>query len=142
VSHVRFSPSEYDIIAGLCRALGLCRRPFPAFRRLLLASLADCFPEVAVRVAVLDRPQVALLYHHLRQSPLAERRHGLTPAEVGLVAEAGVPLLSLARFFHPLRRVLVRRLQEGHPELAAKLKRLSLAQFAGLCHAINGRGGP
>jgi hypothetical protein len=139
VSYVCFSPKDYAAISVVCHAWGLSRYPPATFKRLLLAWLADCYPQVAVRVAGLSQEQVQLLYDHMRQSPPAEWPHGLTPQELVVIAQTGIPLLGRERFLHPLRRALIRRLQEGHPDLAMKLERLTPAQFAGLCRAINER---
>jgi hypothetical protein len=139
VSYLRFSTDEYQTISRLCDALDLSRYPLHTFKRLLLASLADCFPELAQRVAGLGRTKVQLLYQHLRRSPQAERGHGLTDEEVKRFARAGLPLLTQARFVHLLKRALVHRLRGECPSLAAKLERLSLGQFGVLCQEVNQR---
>jgi hypothetical protein len=139
VTHLRFRPHEYRVIARACRSLCLAQHPLPAFRRLLLGALSGTAPEVAARVACLCRQRLQLLYNHLRRPPPALRPHGLTAEEVRAVAEVRIPLLSQARFIHLLKRALVRRLEERQRELAQKLQRLSLRQFGALCEEVNER---
>jgi hypothetical protein len=139
VTHLRFRPHEYHVIAHACRSLRLAQHPLPAFRRLLLGALSGTAPAVAARVAGLGRQRLQLLYDHLRRRPPAVRPHGLTAEEVRAVAEVRVPLLSQARFIHLLKRAVVRCVAEGRRELAQKLERLSLRQFGALCEEVNER---
>jgi hypothetical protein len=139
VTHLRLTPYEYQVIAHTCRSLRLAHRPLPTFRRLLLGELTGTAPAVAARVAGLGRQRLQLLYGHLRRRASALRPHGLTAEEVRAVAEVGIPLLSQARFIHLLKRAMVRRLGEGQRDLAGKLDRLSLRQFAVLCDEVNER---
>jgi hypothetical protein len=139
VSYLRFTPSEYEAISRLNRSLSLNRYPLPAFRRLLIASLADTLPELARRVAGLRRQQIQLLYRHLQDRPRAERRHDLAPEEVGLVADAAGPLLFRARFARHLKRALVEHFGAVSPALATKLERLSLYRFEALCEQVQER---
>ena len=139
MTHLRFRPHEYRVIARACRSLRLDHHPLPAFKRLLLGALSRAAPAVAARVAGLGRQRLQLLYNNLRRRPPAPRPHGLTAGEVRAVAEVRIPLLSQARFIHLLKRAVVHRLGEGQRELAQKLERLSLRQFGALCEEVNER---
>jgi hypothetical protein len=139
VRPLRFSPQQYEAIAGLSQALGLPRQPLPAFRRLLLASLADRDPELAREVAQLGSDRFQLLYQHFQRRPQAKAEHGLGSEEVKAVAHAGGGLFSKARFARDLRRALVQLLRGGRPELAARLERMSLRQFEELCEEVKKR---
>ncbi len=136
---LRFSPQQYQAIAGLSRALGLPRYPLPAFRRLLLASLADRDPELAREVARLGSERFQLLYQHFRRRPQAKAGHGLTTEELEAVALAGGGLFSQARFARHLKGALVVVLRESNPVLAAKLEGLSVRRFEGLCEEMKRR---
>ena len=139
MTHLRFCPQEYRVIARACRSLRLAQHPLPAFRRLLLGALSGTAPAVAARVAGLGRQRLQLLYNHLRRRAPALRPHGLTAEEVRAVAEIRIPLLSQARFIHLLKRAVVRRLAEGRRDLAQKLERLNLRQFGALCEELSER---
>jgi hypothetical protein len=131
--YLRFDPHDYQTLSRLCRSHDLAEKPLPAFKRLLLSGLAGHFPQLAGDVAAMGRERFQLLYNHFCARPHPERPHGLTGAEVELALAAGVPLMGQARFASPLKRALVGRLAEWHADLAAKVERLSLAQFQALC---------
>src|SRR5262249_13288478 len=124
--------------ASVCRARALGGRPWAALRRLALGAVADCSPALAEDVVAMGRQELHLLYSCLCKRPRPERRHGLTDVEVEMVLTAGMPLMSQARFTSPLKRALVRRLAERHADLALKVERLSMTQFAKLCGEVRG----
>ncbi len=138
MAYIRFTPDEFDAISRLCRPLDLGKTRPQFLKRLLVASLAEPLPRLAERVAALSPQQFHILIARLSE-PTAEQSHGLTEAEVELVAEAGGVLIAHTRFAHVLKRSLVRRLVEWHPTLAVKVGRLSAAQFGLLCQEANER---
>jgi hypothetical protein len=142
MAFLRFRPAEYRAIACLCRPLLHDECPPRFIKRLLIASLTDALPELATRISRLSQDELKLLLGELRERPAAEKPHGLTPDEVELIAQTGVLLSSCSRFIHLLKRALVRRLAEWHPELAMKVDRMSLRQFESLCEAARDRSEP
>ncbi len=139
MAYIRFTPDEYRAIACLCRPLNLGKTRPRFLKRLLVASLANSDPRLAERIARLSPEQLSVLITHLHKPTPAEQPHGLTEAEVELVAEAGGLLIGHTRFTHVLKRTLVRRLVEWHPTLAAKVERLAAQQFGLLCQEANER---
>jgi hypothetical protein len=127
VTHLRFSPQEYQAISHLCRPLDLHRYPWHALKRLLVYSLA----ELGQRIAQMGREEFKILHDHFRESQRLEGQHELSPEELSVVAQAGGPLLFNARFVRPLKRALVQR-----PDLATKLERMSHTQFEMLCQQV------
>jgi hypothetical protein len=140
MAYLRFDPHDYQTLSRLCRSQDLAERPLRAFRRLLLSGLAEDSPRLAGDVAALSRQRLRLLHKHFRERPRPERRHGLTDVEVEAILASRVPLLSQCRFFHLLKRALVRRLAASHVALAAKVERMSLGQFEGLCKEVRDQG--
>ncbi len=137
MSYLRFSRPEYAAIAAVWDALDL-EQPTPhAFRRLLAALVRGAWPDLAARVSRLRSQELRILCNHLRgrQAP-RDKGHGLSAAEIALVLAAGGPLLLHARFMQPLRRCLVDRFRDEHPELATKLAHMSLRQFEELCRQV------
>jgi hypothetical protein len=139
VAYLRFTPDEYRAIANLCRPFDLRNTRPRLVKQMLVASLADPLPPLADRIARLDHNQFHLLLIHLQGRAPVERPHGLTAGEVELAVEAGGPWLAQARFAHMLKRAIVQRLAERHTDLAAKVERLSLAQFAQLSQQVRER---
>lgn len=139
MAYLRLDSRDYETFCRLCRTYDLGSHSLPTFKRLLLLGLADLSPRLAGDVAALSRRQLRLLYDRVREKLPAERGHGLTAVEVEAVRDSGVPLLSQSRFVHLLKRALVRRLVGSHAALAAKVDRMSLDQFAGLCGEVRGR---
>jgi hypothetical protein len=139
MAYLRLDSRDYETFYRLCRTYDLGKHSLPTFKRLLLRGLADLSPRLAEDVAALSRRQLRLLYHRVRERPPVERSHGLTDAEVEAVRDSGVPLMSQCRFFHLLRRALVRRLVASHAALAAKVDWMSLGQFQGLCQEVRDR---
>ena len=140
MAYLRFDPHDYQTLSRLCRSQDLAERPLRAFRRLLLSGLADHSPRLAEDVAALSRRQLRLLYDRVREGPPVERGHGLSGVEVEAILASRVPLLSQCRFFHLLKRALVRRLAASHVALAAKVDRMGLGQFEGLCKEVRDQG--
>ena len=136
MAYLRFTPDEYHAINCLYRPLKLNISRPQLVKRVLVASLANPLPHLADRIARLSPDQLRLLLNRLHERTPVERPHGLTEAEVALVVEAGGPWLAQARFAHMLKRAIVRRLAEQHTDLAMKVERLSLAQFAQLSQQV------
>jgi hypothetical protein len=138
MTHLRFSPAEYQAIARLCGPLDLRRSRPQALRRLLVGGLADALPELARRLRGFRRRELRVLHEHLRERQASDE-HGLTPEEFETVATPFGPLLSHVRFIRPLKRAVARQLRETFPGLAAKLDHLSQRQFEALCEEIRER---
>jgi hypothetical protein len=136
VSYLRFTPQEHDAIAHLWRSHDLNTFPHHVLRRLLIEALTDPFPALASRIAQFRNRELRILGDHLRGRRPVHEGHDLNAEELGVVAEAGGPLLCHARFIQPLKRALVRQVHEEHPALAVKLDRLSLRQFEQLCQQV------
>jgi len=139
MAYLRLEPHDYHTVSRLCRSLELTDYSLPAFKQLLQLCLAERSPALAARVAGLGRQRLQLLYRHFRERPRPRRGHGLNGAEVAAVQAAGVPLMAQARFIHLLKRAVVRRLAGAYSDLAAKVERLSLGQFAVLCEEVQAR---
>jgi hypothetical protein len=132
LSYLRLAPPEYAAIRRVCLRLRLARGPRSAFRRSLLAGLAERTPAVAERVARLRRSEIRLLFEHF--SALGEKTDrdalsGLTPDEWATFAEACVSYPLPVRFVRPFRHMLVELFRDVSPDLARKLERLSARQF-------------
>jgi hypothetical protein len=140
MAYLRLDSRDYETFCRLCRTYDLGNHSLPTFKRLLLLGLADHSPRLAEDVAALSRRQLRLLYDRVREGPPVERGHGLSGVEVEAVRDSGVPLVSQCRFFHLLKRALVRRLVVSHAIVAAKVDRMSLGQFQGLCQEVRARG--
>jgi hypothetical protein len=78
MSHLRFSPDEYDALSLACRPLNHSRHRHPSHRlkRLLVQSLAGGSPELAERIASMRGQEIRLIRDHFR-----EMRHGLLAKE-------------------------------------------------------------
>jgi hypothetical protein len=139
LGYLCFTPDEYRAVESLCRPLNLSNTRPQFLKRILVASLAESLPHLAERIARLNSDQFRLLLTHLQDRPSVKRSHGLTAAEVELVAEVAGPWLAHARFAHLLKRSLVRRLAEWHPDLAMKVDQLSLARFSQLAQQVSER---
>jgi hypothetical protein len=134
MSHLRFSPDEYQALSLVCLPLNLNHRlPSHRLKRLLVRSLADTNPALARRVAGLPGQGIRLIRDHFR-----EVRHGLTAKEVGLLAEQAGALFLTTCFVCPSRLALVEYFREARPDLAAKLDRLGQRQFEVLCEQFGG----
>ena len=66
MSHLRFSPPEYQALTAICRSLNLNRCRPQTLKRFVAESLADNYPEFAQRIAHLRREEIQLLHEHLR----------------------------------------------------------------------------
>ena len=140
MAYLRLDSRDYETFYRLCRTYDLGKHSLPTFKRLLLRGLADLSPRLAEEVAALSKRQLRLLYDRMRERTRSGRGHGLTAVEVEAVLTSGVPLLSQCRFFHLLKRALVRRLAASHVALAAKVDRMGLGQFEGLCKEVRDQG--
>ena len=130
MSHLRFTPAEYNAIAHFCREHHLGGRNQPAFRRLLVESLRGADPELARRVARLGRGKLNLLYWHFRDPvPSVNPRPNFTAQELRLVSEACIAAPFPVRLVRPFKHLLVELFQEDWPELARKLSSLGGHQF-------------
>ena len=125
MSHLRFTPAEYEALARV-RRLDLRGEDIPAFRLLLSALLFDDTPELAQRILRLRDGEVRLIRDHLR----ARKRQSFTAEEWRAIAEACRILPATTRFARPVQAVLARHFRKASPGLARKLGRLSVTQFA------------
>jgi hypothetical protein len=135
MSHLRFSPDEYQALSLVCLPLNLTHHRLPSHRlkRLLVTSLAGSKPALAERIAGLRGQGIRLIRAHFRAV-----RHGLTAKEVRLLAEQAGALFLTSRFVLSLRLALVEHFREARPDLAAKLDRLGQRQFEVLCEQLAG----
>jgi hypothetical protein len=138
-AYLRFTPSDYDAVARLCRPVDPGRHPPHELQRLLVGALHGSHPGLSERLARLDPGQLRLLYEHFCGWPPFPPHDPLTEPEITALAEAYGPLLRHVRSAWPLRRALVRHLLEGNPRLADKLRRLSHRQFEEVCRQLKGR---
>jgi hypothetical protein len=143
MSYLRFSPGDYCAIYRACRPLALEKMSFSLFRRVLIVSLTDNWPNLAERIAGLGEDGVRIIYDHLlerrRGKAKADRKPTLIPEELAAVAEACQSFPLAARFMRYFKAALVRALQEGFPGLASKLSRLSDREFERLYEFVKGR---
>jgi hypothetical protein len=139
MSHLRFSPGEYQAIQETCRTLNLDRCRPRALKRLLTGALASLFPELAERIRMLKQEEMQLLHKHLRGQNPSRQRDELTDDEFSLFESACGPLLDRSRFLHALKATLVQHFLQHHPALAAKLVRAGQSRFQALCDRIKAR---
>jgi hypothetical protein len=129
VRHLRFSPDEYRLLAGLWHQLGLGGHPRTARRGLLTEALSGPSPDLAQRITRLTRSELGLLFDHFWEPPQPAAEPEFTPEELRVVLEACVSPPSPVRFVHHFKGVLVELLQEAWPELSRKVARLNGRQF-------------
>jgi hypothetical protein len=143
MTYLRFSPEEYCSLCQLCRPLPPGSDDLAAFKRYLVAALADTQPGLAERIVELDGHQLGILYDHFHEGgPYDEgndARHGLTPQELRVVAEACRSFRFPVRFVRLFKGSLAHHLGEVFPALAGKLSRLSDSEFEGLYEQVQGR---
>jgi hypothetical protein len=139
MSHLRFSPGEYQAIREIGRSLNLNRCRPQTLKRLLAGSLAVSLPGLAGRISALKREEMQLLHDHLRGQRQPQPRDELTADEFSLLELACGPLLDRARFLHALKATLIQHFLPNHPTLAAKLVRASLSRFEALCDQVKAR---
>jgi len=131
--YLRLSPDDYHALRRLCRPHLAFPLDLTAFRQLLLFALSDTRPDLAERIAGLDRRHVRLLHDHFAARAAAGRSaaqgHGLGPEELRVLREACRCYPAAVRFMCPFRANLVNVLREVFPALAEKVRRLSDEQF-------------
>jgi hypothetical protein len=138
MSHLRFSPGEYQAIREVCQTLNLNRCRPQTLKRILAGSLA-ALPDLAGRITALKREEMQLLHDHLRGHSQPQQREELTADEFSLLESACRPLLDHARFLHALKSMLIQHFLPDHPALAAKLVRASHSRFEALCDQVKAR---
>ena len=139
MTYLRFTPTDCRALRSLYRELTLSDDRPHFIKRLLVMSLTDSLPQLAGRIASLNRKEFRLLLDHLRPLPQPAPSHGLTPEHVEIIAGASSPLPPHTRYAHLLQCALARLLAERRPDLAMKVASLSFRQFKLLCEEINGR---
>jgi hypothetical protein len=143
MSYLRFSPGDYCAIYRACRPLAIEKMSLPIFKRVLVGSLSDKRPNLAERIAGLGEDGVRVIYDHLlerrRGKAAADRQPELIAEELAAVAEACQSFPLAARFMRYFKGALVRALQEGFPDLASKLSRLSGSEFERLYEFVKAR---
>ncbi len=136
MNYLRFSPAEYEAVAGVWQARNLHSDPPHSFKHVLAKALSVRFPELAKRISRFGKTALRILGNHLRQQQPLDEQHDFSAEEISMLAAAGGGLLCNARFIQALRRTLVQYFHHDHPELARKLDRLSLRQFESLCAQV------
>lgn len=136
---LRFSRSEYQAIAALCRSLNLERCTPHILRQVLFHSLIKMMPSLARRIRDFSGQQLRILHEHLREQHRPSIRSRFTADEFGLLVEAFGSLLFNLRFVRPLKKALVEHFQVILPVLATKLERLSSSEFEELCEQVQQR---
>jgi hypothetical protein len=140
LSHLRFTPPEYQLLSSTFDRFDLGKHRLLAFRRLLAMALADASPKLARRVDRLRQSEAELLYYHFRPRPAAAVRHDMTDQELSLFADACGSVPFPVRFVRPFQRTLVEALEGLRPELAEKVDRMSGYAFVHLYDWAVGRG--
>jgi hypothetical protein len=136
VSHLRFTPPEYETISRVCERLGPDGHQLRKLQRLLVASLASSSPALAERIAHLQPRHLSLLHYHFWGRPEPTRELHFTVEEIKVLADACGKLVFNARFAQSVRRALVPMLREASPFLAAKIQRLSQEELEALCALV------
>jgi len=139
LSHLRFTPEDYGMIANLCCQQGLGGLPEPAFKRRLVESMKEVAPALSDRLARLRRDQFNLLARHFRQRPATPKRIDFTAEEMQTLTAACVTSPFSVRFVRPFQRLLVEMLAGPSPDLARKVAHLSGHQFERLYNQAVGR---
>jgi hypothetical protein len=129
LTHLRFTPAEYNAIAHVRHRLDLTTFDVGTIRLILVLSLLDDMPLLSDRVRRLKDNEIRLLRDHLRTEGTTPPRRPFSAEEWHALAEAcrGVP--AGARFARPFQPALVRHFRKASPSLARKLARLSVTQF-------------
>jgi len=136
LSHLRFTPAEYECIVRVRRRLDLRGFDARTLRRILSLSLMGEAPALAERIRGLRDAEVRLLRDHLR----GERSQAFTADEWRTIAEVCGAAPACLRFAGPLQRLLVGRLRKASPRLARRLGRMSLTQFVRVFEQAQQRG--
>lgn len=136
--YLRFAPEDYRVLCRLCSPHLTDALDLPAFRQLLLCSLAEGHPALAERVAELDGHRLGILYDHFCQRAAARPGAdlGLGPKELHVLREACRCYPTTVRFLRPFKNNLVQVLREVFPALSRKLRRLSDEQFGRLYEQV------
>jgi hypothetical protein len=139
LSHLRFTPAEYQAVADARHRLDLVHFDPPSFRSILALSVADHSSALAARVLRFTDGQVRLLYDHLRPKPPALPRQRFTPEEWRTLLEACRTFPPSARFARPLQRFLIACFRDWSPELGRKVARMDAGQFEWLLGQVRRR---
>jgi hypothetical protein len=73
LSYLRFTPAEFQHISRVVQTIELSEDFFPVFKYFLVESLIEIAPELAGRLAQLNRAKLILLYNFLRERRKAAR---------------------------------------------------------------------